>query len=323
MWLGNIPWAGRRWHCPSSPCWRPRNGITSGGVVPTRSSPTGPARWFCNSAAGCRTVRWCWWGTAATPSLDLLHFCQSLREPVTLIARLRLDAGLYAPAPPRHTGQMGRPRVKGPRLPKLKQLLDLPTLPWAPAPVAWYDGSTRTMELASQTAVWYHCGKPPRTHPLGADPGPQGRTGYPGSPLHGPRRWLRRRLWNGLCCAGNWRSPSRRCGLTWEWKPQRQWSDRAIARTTPVLMGLFSWITLAAHLLQKQRPMAQRTAAWYAKPAPTFIDAIALVRRHLWLASESFSMSAPQLDSEKSPHGILRPPYRLAGLRRLNVQSPA
>jgi len=26
--------------------------------------------------------------------IDLLHFCQSLREPVTLIARLRLDAGL-------------------------------------------------------------------------------------------------------------------------------------------------------------------------------------------------------------------------------------
>ena len=36
--------------------------------------------------------------------LDLLHCCQSLRcqslrEPVTLIARLRPDAALYAPAP--------------------------------------------------------------------------------------------------------------------------------------------------------------------------------------------------------------------------------
>ena len=82
---------------------------------------------------------------------------------------------------------------------------------------------------------------------------------------------------------------------------QRQWSDRAIARTTPVLMGLFSRITPASRLLQKQRPMIRRTAAWYAKPAPAFVDAIARVRRHLWLASESFSMSAPQLDSEKVP----------------------
>ena len=72
---------------------------------------------------------------------------------------------------------------------------------------------------------------------------------------------------------------------------QRQWSDRAIARTTPILMGLFSWTTLAAHLMQEQRPMSHRTAAWYAKPSPTFVDAIALVRRHLWLASEGFSLS--------------------------------
>ena len=58
---------------------------------------------------------------------------------------------------------------------------------------------------------------------------------------------------------------------------QRQWSDRAIARTTPILMGLFSWVALAAHALQKRRPIIQRTAAWYAKPAPTFVDAITLV----------------------------------------------
>ena len=54
--------------------------------------------------------------------LDLLHCCQSLREPVTLIARLRLDAALYAPAPARQPGQNGRPALKGPR--RLKTLLD-------------------------------------------------------------------------------------------------------------------------------------------------------------------------------------------------------
>ena len=72
---------------------------------------------------------------------------------------------------------------------------------------------------------------------------------------------------------------------------QRQWSDLAIARTTPVLLGLFSWTTLAAHALQKHHPITQRKAAWYDKPSPTFVDAIALVRRHLWLASEGFSLS--------------------------------
>ncbi len=80
---------------------------------------------------------------------------------------------------------------------------------------------------------------------------------------------------------------------------QRQWSDRAIAHTMPSLMGIFSWVALAAHSLRQDNPIIQRTAAWYAKPAPTFVDAIALVRRHLWLASDSFSTSPPGDDREK------------------------
>ena len=56
-------------------------------------------------------------------ALDLLHRCQSVREPVTLIARLRLGAAPYAPAPLRQPGQNGRPPLKGPRRPLLKALL--------------------------------------------------------------------------------------------------------------------------------------------------------------------------------------------------------
>ena len=47
--------------------------------------------------------------------------------------------------------------------------------------------------------------------------------------------------------------------------------------------------------------MTQRRAAWYAKPAPTFVDAIAMVRRHLWLASEGFSLSAANPDTQQLP----------------------
>ena len=93
--------------------------------------------------------------------LDLLLFCQSLYKRDTLIARLRLDAGLYDPAAVRQTGQTGRPRVKVSRQPNLKELLDVPDLPWLTASVSWYDGTTRTMELLTQTAVWYHWGKSP------------------------------------------------------------------------------------------------------------------------------------------------------------------
>ena len=63
---------------------------------------------------------------------------------------------------------------------------------------------------------------------------------------------------------------------------QRQWSDKAIARTTPCLLALFSIVTLLASKLSPRERRRVATAAWYAKPRPTFADALAAVRRALW-----------------------------------------
>ena len=63
---------------------------------------------------------------------------------------------------------------------------------------------------------------------------------------------------------------------------QRQWSEKAIARTTPALFALYSVVTLlAAHLIERQE-LSVRGAAWYAKESATFSDTIAMVRRYLW-----------------------------------------
>ena len=232
--------------------------------------------------------------------LDLLHCCQSLREPVTLIARVRLDAALYAPAPPRPPGQTGRPALKGPRRPSLKTLLDQADVPWTVAAVSWYDGTTRTVELTSQTAVWYRSSKPAVTirwvlvrDPEGAfDPQALLCTGPSADPTQ-ILEWFVLR-WQ---LEVTFQEVRTHLGV----ETQRQWSDLAVARTTPILLGLFSWTALAAHALQKQHPITQRTAAWYNKPSPTFVDAIALVRRHLWLASEGFSLSAVSTDIQELP----------------------
>ena len=85
---------------------------------------------------------------------------------------------------------------------------------------------------------------------------------------------------------------------------QRQWSDLAIARTTPALFGLFSWVTLAANTLHVDRTIPTRSATWYAKELPTFSDAIALVRFHLWSASETFRMSPAEADMLKIPRPL-------------------
>ena len=71
-------------------------------------------------------------------------------------------------------------------------------------------------------------------------------------------------------------------------------------------MGLFSWTTLAAHLLRQQGQPAGPIAGRLGTPnrSPTFVDAIALVRRHLWLASEGFSLSAADPDIRKVPAAL-------------------
>ena len=103
---------------------------------------------------------------SAYAGLKLLFRCRSLSRPVTFITRLRLDAALYEPAPPRRPGQMGRPRLKGERLPNLSVVAEDPTTAWMPIEVAnWYGRGERTVEVSSATAVWYSTGLyavPPR-----------------------------------------------------------------------------------------------------------------------------------------------------------------
>jgi DDE superfamily endonuclease len=94
-------------------------------------------------------------------SLKLLDRCRRLTNPITFITRLRLDAALYEPTPPRKPGQKGRPRLKGERLPNLSVVAEDPATVWMPLAVTnWYGGRRRTVEVVSKTAVWYSTGLP-------------------------------------------------------------------------------------------------------------------------------------------------------------------
>ena len=130
MWLGHVPWAGRYRAlalltvlAPSERYYRQRGRRHKKLTDWARQMILQLRRWLPHRPLVLV-------GDGGYAVLDLLHCCQSLAQPVTLIARLRLDAALYAPAPPRQTGQNGRPPLKDRRLPALKTLLDLPTVSW-------------------------------------------------------------------------------------------------------------------------------------------------------------------------------------------------
>jgi hypothetical protein len=90
-----------------------------------------------------------------------LEWLDAVRHAVCVITRLRLDAALYEPAPPRKPRQNGRPRKKGQRLPTLEQVLTDASTRWTTVTVAkWYGARARRVQITSNTAVWYHSGKP-------------------------------------------------------------------------------------------------------------------------------------------------------------------
>ena len=139
----------------------------------------------------------------------------------------------------------------------------------------------RTIEIASATAVWRHGGLPvvPIRWVLVRDPekrcAPQALlcTDLNREPVQ-ILSWFVRR-WN---VEVTFQEARPHLGV----ETQRQWSDKAIARTTPCLLALFSIVTLLASRLPIRERARVTTAAWYAKQKPTFVDALAAVRHAFW-----------------------------------------
>ncbi len=213
--------------------------------------------------------------------LELLSAAAALARAVTMVTRLRLDAALYHPAPPREKGKRGAPRKKGERQPTLAMRLSDPATVWKRHTVRWYGGTTRQVELASDTAVWYHSGKKvvPLRWVLIRDP--LGR--------FEPQALLSTDQMDAAPQIVEWFVQRWQVEVTFEEarahlgvETQRQWSEKAIVRTTPALLGLFSLITLLAHQILQGQALAVRQAAWYQKALPTFSDTLALVRQQLW-----------------------------------------
>jgi len=287
MLLTPIPWAGRVWALPFLTVLAPseryateRNQRHKKVTDWARQMICQVRRWVPDRAIVLVADR----GYAV---LALLDHCARLAHPVTVITRLRLDAALYEPAPARQTTQKGRPRRKGTRLPTLQQVVDDPTTSWTTVIVPrWYSQGPRAIEIVSATCVWYHSGMPVVPIRWVVIRDPKGRfaaqalvcTDVHADPLQIVSWFVLR--WQ---LETTFQAVRTHLGV----ETQRQWNNQAIERTTPVLLGLFSLVTLLAHQQAAVAPLSVRQAAWYTKSQPTFADALAAVRRQLWTAIHS------------------------------------
>jgi hypothetical protein len=241
----------------------------------------------------------------AYASLKLLESCRKLRKPITFVTRLRLDAALYEPAPPRRPGQRGRPRLKGERLPNLSEVAEDSSTLWKPITVAnWYGSGDRTVEIASRMAVWYSTGlfAVPVRWVLMRDPKGEFKTQ---APLCSDLRADPQKILSWFVMRWQLEVTFQEVRRHLGFETQRQWSDLAIRRITPVLLGLFSLITLFAHFRMEQAASAfRRQVACYHKGHPTFADALSLVRREL-CASATFCGSPAHSDTVKVPRAYV------------------
>jgi hypothetical protein len=230
--------------------------------------------------------------------------CARYRPPVTFVSRLHLNIRLFDPPPPKPKGKRGpAPRV-GPRQPTLQARLHDPHTTWMRQSVAWYGGQQRLVEWTTGTALWH---TPSQRDPL-------------------PLRWVLVRDPAGkfkpaaFCCTDlavtaeqiiawyvlrwNVEVTFEECRAHLGFETQRQWNDRAIQRTTPAILGLFSLVVLLAHHLSADQPLPTRSAAWYTKSEATFSDVIAFVRRYLWQHSK-LSNSLPNTRLVEFPAAAL------------------
>ena len=160
MLLAEVPWARRVWARPFLTVLAP-----SRRYHETRDRRHKTITDWARQML-CRLRRWLpdrelvVVGDRTYATLRLLATCQRMKPPITFLTRLRLDAVLHDPPPPRRPGQKRRPRIVGARQPSLQAVLAHPTTVWTPLTQRWPDGTKRRLQAATGTALWYHSGQP-------------------------------------------------------------------------------------------------------------------------------------------------------------------
>lgn len=299
MLLVHVPWAGRIMALPFLTLLAPSKRFYGG----KQRAPKTLLDWARQAALQIR--RWLPGRhivLVADSTFAAIEFLAAVRNHVCVVTRLRLDANLFEFPPQKRKGR-GRPPIKGKPLKKLSAILKHRRVSWQRYRVSlWYGRTNRIVGIATGTALWYRSGVPPVPIRwlLVRDPsGELDPQAFLATDLDAHPRDILAWFVSRWQVEVTFEETRAHLGV----ETQRQWSDKAILRTTPVLLGLFSIVTLWAHDLAKSRQLKPRTAAWYPKAVLTFSDAIAAVRREIW-GYQISCMSRPRRDAIKIPRHI-------------------
>jgi hypothetical protein len=219
---------------------------------------------------------------------------------ICLISRLKINASLYDFPSSDEPGKRGRKKTKGAKLQTFKEMIGRTDLDWKEITVEGYGKKNKRLKYISNTSLWGADGFFPVpirwvlvVDPEGElDPVPLMSTDYNLSPEKIIELYIRR--WN---LEVTFEEVREHLGV----ETQRQWSDKAIARTTPILMCLYTIVCLIANRLHEEHPIEVAQTAWYEKSDATFSDLIKSVRKILWKDNLIFRkhMFKPFLENNK------------------------
>jgi hypothetical protein len=263
-----LPWSKRPWALPFLTVLAPSK--SSNESRNKRHKTT--VDWACQMIKQLR--RWLPFhpvvliGDGAYAAVKLALCCAGFSTPVSLVSRLRLDAALYDFPPPEQPGKRGPKPKKGDKQSSLLERVNDQSVQWLPIAIAGI-------------SLWYKSGfsPVPIKWVVVRDPAGKLRTeAFFSTNLEASEEQIL--TWFVLRWNIEVTFEEARIHLGFE--TQRQWSDLAIARTTPALFAMFSVVVLMALELTKSKTITILNCAWYKKPDATYSDVIALVRRHIW-----------------------------------------
>lgn len=215
-------------------------------------------------------------GTYATAELCWLCY----KQKISLVSRLRRNARLFA-LPPFPSGR-GRPAQKGKRLPTPHNILCKDGDYWQQINVRWYGGCSKLVEMFSMSCIWHVQGYAPLPVRLVFVRDPSGSF-QPITLISTGLDLTREAIIEHFVARWSMEVTFREAREHLGVETQRQWSRKAIARTTPVLLALYTLVVMMAEKLMCKVPVLKQQTSWYSKESLTFSDLLSAVRRHLWL----------------------------------------
>ena len=200
---------------------------------------------------------------------------------IALVSRLKMNSRIYALPEESPVGKRGPKPKKGARLISFKEMLTKEDLPWKEVEIAGYDGKKKRVQYLTDTAMWGPDGFSPIAirwvlvkDPTGEmDPLPLMSTDVNLTAIKVMELYVDR--W-GL--EVTFQESREHLGV----ETQKQWSDKAIARTTPILMAMYTIVCLIGHRMNEEKSLSAEQTAWYDKETVTFSDLLKAVRVDLW-----------------------------------------